>query len=92
MSSTVGIFGGVLGHVQRAVMAWLACLAGFNERQLQRASDSVITLQEVNPRSGLLRHTMKTRAVAWWVVGGLHQHQIALCTEGLITYYKVYFR
>lgn len=48
------VYSGVLGHAQRAVMAWLACFAGFNERQLQRASDSVITWQ----RSVL--------GVVWW--------------------------
>lgn len=36
---------GVLGHVQRAVMAWLACFGGFYERQLLWASDGVIAWQ-----------------------------------------------
>lgn len=36
---------GVLGHAQRAVMAWLACFSGLYEHQLPRASDGVITWQ-----------------------------------------------
>lgn len=78
-----------------AVMAWQACSTTFNERQLRRASDSVVTGQGSTPRSGLLRRMMKTNAVAWWTGGGglfgslsasLHQYQITLCTSGLIAY------
>lgn len=34
---------GVLGHVRRAVAAWLACFSGFYERQLPMALNGVIT-------------------------------------------------